>query len=81
MIDANSRLMDDFIHKRGSFSETVLKHYVDRNDVRSVRYHQTAAKEILDRATTEDCSLEKKRLIKLVDWHVRQVDFVLSKYE
>ena len=81
MIASNGQVIDDFIYKRGVFSEEALRHYVNKDDMGKAQYHQQAAKEILARAVAEDCLMERRRLIKLVDWHIKKIDSALAKYE
>jgi hypothetical protein len=79
MYDRNE-VMDDFIHKRGPFSQEMMENYVDPHDLSSLRYHQGAAKEILHLAEKEGYEREKRRLVNVVKWHNARVDSILDKY-
>ena len=76
----NNELIEDFVYKRGVFSDEMMENYIDRRDLSSLRYHQGAAKEILQLAENETCEEEQRRLVKVVKWHSGRVESILKRY-
>lgn len=76
--DPNARLIDDFVSGTGAFSDPGT--LIDPQDLSALRYYRGASREILQRATTEDCVEEKTRLIAVAETHLRRIDRILSRY-
>ena len=56
------------------------KLYVNPGDLSGLKFYRQAAKEILQRANTEDSEIEKKRLILVAKSHLKEIDWILGKY-
>ena len=80
MTDPNRELVDDFIHSKGCFSEESIENYVDPQELRAARYHQSAGCRFLELAKEEETRTESERLKQKAKQHFHQVELILRKY-
>ena len=78
MNDPNENLINDFVHGTGSFTD--LDNLVDPRDLTSIKYYQSAAKELFSRAQAEESFTETNRLTAIAHSHLRRIDIILNKY-
>lgn len=77
-MNSNEQLIKDFIHKTGPFAD--LDHAVDKRDLQRLKYHQSAAKQLLVQAEKDTSLMERERLKGVIKWHILKVDHILEKY-
>ena len=70
----------DFVHQRGAFQDPANLEFVDKNDLKKMRFYMDAAQEIFDQAKEAKSQTEYRRLMAVARTHLARVNELLTRY-
>jgi hypothetical protein len=73
-------VINDFVNQTGMFEDPENLEFIDKQDLKSMKFHMQASEECHTRAKEAEIQSERERSRTLASWHLFQVDQLLGKY-